>query len=393
VGRNVRDNSEQPPSVLVSQLCDYLRAGWQLDLARRTTEHALQPFSRRYFEQDGLLTFAGEWRAAHADAALDAAAALALPPYELDQNFRLKLGTLASMLRQPVRYFFRQRLGVVFGDTAVVGEDEEPFALDGLQRYQLEEAMLDDSGAQEELEQVDASLAQRAQRLGREGVLPIGLIGERLQAQLVADLVPVRSAWLTLCQQYPQPAPKLALKLTLAGLQLEDWLDQLRSDGNDTAWLMQMPSRVCDKGGALRADKLIPMWLRQLAAAAQGLPVTGFLVARDAIVVMLPLEQGPAYEVLADLVRIWRDGMDRPLPVACKTALALVRGLDARTVYDGGFELRGENEDLCLARLWPDFAALSAQPEFADCSMALYQPLVDWIDAAVTITPIEGEQA
>ncbi|MET0319360.1 MAG: exodeoxyribonuclease V subunit gamma [Duganella sp.] len=56
VGRNVRDNSEQPPSVLVSQLCDYLAAGWDLSLAARTTEHALQPFSPRDFEPQRFLT-------------------------------------------------------------------------------------------------------------------------------------------------------------------------------------------------------------------------------------------------------------------------------------------------------------------------------------------------
>jgi exodeoxyribonuclease V gamma subunit len=51
-GRSVRDNSTQPPSVLVSQLRDYIAAGWPGDLlAARTTEHPLQPFSRRYFEQ------------------------------------------------------------------------------------------------------------------------------------------------------------------------------------------------------------------------------------------------------------------------------------------------------------------------------------------------------
>ena len=46
VGRNVRDNSEQPPSVLVSQLRDYLAAGWDLDLRRadhRAPAAAVQP--------------------------------------------------------------------------------------------------------------------------------------------------------------------------------------------------------------------------------------------------------------------------------------------------------------------------------------------------------------
>ena len=61
------DNSEQPPSVLVSQLRDYLGAGWGEDVvSSRTTQHPLQPFSRRYFETGSpLFTYAREWRAAH----------------------------------------------------------------------------------------------------------------------------------------------------------------------------------------------------------------------------------------------------------------------------------------------------------------------------------------
>jgi exodeoxyribonuclease V gamma subunit len=391
VGRNVRDNSEQPPSVLVSQLCDYLRAGWALELSERSTEHALQPFSRRYFEQDGLLTYAAEWRAAHT-AGDPASAASELPPYELDEGFRLKLSMLAAFLRQPVKYFFRQRLGVIFGDAAMVGEDEEPFALDGLERYQLEDAMLDNSGEQEGLEEVRHSLEQRAERLQRQGLLPIGLIGQRKRDELVEDLIPVRTAWLSLLAQYRKDAHKLALKLDLAGIPLEDWIDQLRASENDVAWLTQMSSRVCEKSGAVRGEKLIPMWLRQLGAAAQGHPVTGFLVARDAIIVMSPLDQQDAHDTLSDIVRIWRDGMNRPLPVACKTALTMLAGNDPRPTYDGGFELSGEVDDLCLARLWPEFAALAQEPDFEDVSRALYQPLADWLANAITVTPIEGEQ-
>ena len=390
VGRNVRDNSEQPPSVLVAQLRDYLHAGWGLDLAARTTLHALQPFSRAYFERGGLLTFAGEWRAAHEDGNADGGDAQ-LPPYEVEDGFRLRLSTLAAFLRQPVRHFFRQRLGVYFAESAMVGEDEEPFQLDGLERYTLEDAMLADSGEMEAVEDVRASLQERGQRLRRQGVLPIGLIGDRVLEELVDELVPVRTAWLSLRGTYAEDAPKLAIQLELAGLPLEDWIDQLHRAQGATAWLMQMSSRVCDKSGALRGEKLIPMWLRQLAAAAQGHPVTGFLVARDAIVVMEPLEPHAAHAVLTRIVELWVEGMDRPLPAACKTGLALVMEGDPRSVYDGGFELSGENEDPCLARLWPDYAALAAQAEFAEKSRALYQPLADWLAQSVAVQPIEGE--
>ncbi|WP_295999398.1 exodeoxyribonuclease V subunit gamma [Rugamonas sp.] len=396
VGRNVRDNSEQPPSVLVSQLRDYLKTGWHMtddDLRARTTEHALQPFSRRYFEAGGLLTYAREWRAAHAVDADETTLAETLAPFDIDDKFRLKLVALTQFLRQPVRHFFRQRLGVHFGENALVGEDEEPFSLNALERYLLEDVMLDDGGAPEAMHEVRANLGARAERLGREGLLPIGLIGQQWQQQLVEALVPVRSAWLNLCSHYPLPAPKLAVDLQFGGVPLEDWIDQLRSNGDETVWLAQMSSKVTDKQQQPRGDKLIAMWLRQLAIGAMGVNATGILVARDAIVAMQPLAQADALAALETLVTIWRDGMGRPLPVACKTALALAQAGDPRAVYDGGFDLAGESADLCLARLWPDFAALSAEEEWADCSLALYEPLAIWLRDYITITPISGEDA
>jgi hypothetical protein len=54
-----------------------------------------------------------------------------------------------------------------------------------------------------------------------------------------------------------------------------------------------------------------------------------------------------------------------PLPTACKTALALVQEGDPRATYDGGFDIDGEVADLCLARLWPEYAELEAQAGFA----------------------------
>ena len=389
VGRNVRDNSEQPPSVLVSQLRDYLAAGWSLDrgLTTLTTAHALQPFSRRYFEDGGLLTYAGEWRIAHAEAG-QSPELLALGPYELDPGTRLSLGELASFVRQPVKYFFRRRLSVHFADAAMLGEDEEPFGLNALERYLLEDTMLDDGGAQEELADVRAGLQARADKLAREGVLPIGLIGRQVQEQLVDALVPVRSAWLSLRASFPEVAAKRAIALPFGELLVEDWLDKLRGNHGETAWLEQISSKVMDKSGLARGDKLMLMWLRQLVAAAIGFPVTGYLVARDAIVSMAPLDPAASREALATVLALWREGMNHPLPTACKTGLALVQDGDPRAVYDGGFDIGGEREELCLARLWPEFAALAAEEAWQDCTRELYGPLADWLREHVTLDPI-----
>jgi exodeoxyribonuclease V gamma subunit len=388
VGRNVRDNSEQPPSVLVSQLRDYLAAGWKLDLAPLTTEHALQPFSRKYFEEGGLLTYAGEWRAAHAG--VRAAGEAVLGPFECGPDSSLKLSDLAGFMRQPVKYFFRHRLSVSFLDAAGQGEDEEPFSFDGLKRFQLEDALLCDVGEPEALSEVRACMIARAERLVREGVLPLGLIGKEWQRERVDALVPVRSAWLTLRERFPRAGAKLALGLQFGELRVDDWLDQLRSNGGESVCLMRTSSKVLDKKGQARGDKLILMWLRQLATAALGHPVKGFLAARDAVIGMPALDTQQAYAALGVLVALWREGMNRPMPTACRTALALVGGGDPRAIYDGGFDLPGERDDLCLARLWPDFAALAREKAWIDCSRELYGPLADWLKT-IHITPI-GEQ-
>jgi exodeoxyribonuclease V gamma subunit len=395
VGRNVRDNSEQPASVLVSQLRDYLVSGWKLDLSERTTEHALQPFSRRYFERGGLLTYAGEWRTAHGDEdGEEGAQTDSLPAFELEPGFVLRLGELANFLRQPARYFFRRRLGVSFTESAVVGEDEEPFALDALERFFIEDHLLDDSGPAERLDEVRAVLSARAERLAREGVLPIGLLGRQWQEELVRGLVPVRSSWLRLGQRFPQAAPKLAVSLVFDdGLVLEDWIDRLRSDGERSAWLVQISSKVLDKAGKPRGDKLIGPWLRQLASAACGTPVAGYLVARDAIVEMAPLDPAAAQETLRALARLWRDNLDHPLAVACKTALAYLAEGDARATYDGGFELAGEVQEPCLARLWPDFESLSAAGDWPQVALKLYGPLAHWIAGQVAVTALAPEEA
>lgn len=388
VGRNVRDNSQQPPSVLVSQLRDYLRSGWELDLAKMTTEHPLQPFSRRYFEEGGLLTYAREWRAAHLDSTAPECGEL--PPAQIDPAFRLTVGELVRFIRQPVRYFFRHRLQVVFAQSELVGQNDEPFWLNKLDEYGIAGMLLDDDGRQEEIAEVPARMRERTARLAREGVLPIGLMGGYWQAQLVKSLVPVRTTWLTLCRRFPEASRKLPLSFGHEGLQLEDWLDKLRSNRSETVWIEQNPGNVTSgKEQAPRGDKLIGAWVRQLAAAALGHQITGYLVARDAVIVMAPLEQDAARTTLADLMACWQAGLQRPLPTACKTALQLLTADKAREAYDGGFATRGEADDPCLARLWPDFAALSDEPDWQAWSHRLYAPLVAWMQAHVTVAPLE----
>jgi exodeoxyribonuclease V gamma subunit len=154
------------------------------------------------------------------------------------------------------------------------------------------------------------------------------------------------------------------------------------------AWLELRPSRMCGpaRGNPVRADKLVAAWVKALVAAACGLRVRGVIVGRDATITIDPLPQAEAVDALETLMRTWREGMSEPLPLARKTALAWVSG-DGRpeSTYDGQQGRGGEvQEDACLARMFSDFEALTADGRFFDLANRLFGPLCAWTTAQVT---------
>ena len=415
-GRSVRDNSEQPPSVLVSQLRDYLAAGWgPAMLVPRTTEHPLQPFSRRYFERDqtgqhagaGLFTHAREWRVAHLTSVVPGLsgalgmAGMAAAAFDGNPDVPLTVAALANFLKNPVKEFFRQRLDVVFRDDDAAAEDDEAFSIGGLLEYgmlaEVSDAVLLRLDASQPAPDLAALVAEQAARIRRAGRLPVAELGRRAERMLVDSLVPMLERWCEMQSLFPLSAAKAPLRFAQQDLLLADWLDGLQTtpQAEQLVWLELSPSRLCTdlKNLQPRADRLLIAWVRMLAASACGEAVLGLLVGRDATVKINPLPQELAHDLLADLMRAWLEGMHEPLPVAAKTALALVKEVrDVAAVYDGASftpsgsdRPGGEGGEASLARLFPDFAALSADGRFAAYAQRLYAPINDWIQTCVTL--------
>ena len=439
-GRSVRDNSEQPPSVLVSQLRDYLAAGWGAPvLVQNTTEHPLQPFSRRYFEQTtaapALFTHAREWRAAHAvstapsasvsgaggagsgaatttttsttattTTAVTAPAAPTPTPAAADPP--LTVDSLTRFLKNPVRDFFRRQLDVVFGDGEALADDDEAFGLAGLQAHGLLQALIDRGlaallaaeatgpAAGRHAPDLRAVIAGQVARFQRAGCLPMAEQGRRAAQDLTETGVGMFVAWCELQSLYPVPAPRQPLRFDAAGLQLDDWLGPLRCAPDaptGPVWLQLSPSRLCDDPVKRkpRREVLIPVWVSLLAAAACWVPVRAVLVGRDATVTLDAPSQADARAALQTLMQAWRDGMASPLPLAARTALALLAGGDTVGVYEGRSFPRGglpaEGDEPCLARLYPDFEALAADGRFAAAAEALFGPMQRWIDSHATV--------
>ncbi len=391
-GRSARDNAEQPPSVLVSQLRDYLSAGWRgADgddvLAERTTGHPLQPFSRRYFEAGGLTTYAREWRAAHAPR-IDAQPTGRVPTFD-DADVPLTIAQLVRFLKNPVREFFRARLDVRVADEPDAMDEDEPFGPDALALYQLRAGLLDDPAVALR-DGARATLASRLRRLTGSGRLPMFGLGTRIADDLVLTLEPVLQRWIDGRVVYPHPMAKVPLRFEAFGVAIDDWLDGLRSDGAQTLWIAMNPSRLASHDGeSARADRLLGLWVTMLVAAACGHPVHAIVIGLDATLTVRPPDPGVALSALSALLATWHEGMTGPLPFAAKTALAFVEGSDSvASAYDGSFtNARGEGSEFCLHRIYPDHEALLDDGRFEVLAERLFAPLAAWVRTSITVVP------
>lgn len=420
-GRSQRDNQEQPPSVLVSQLRDYLAAAWGKEvLEQRTTEHPLQPFSRKYFEpqtgrapQDRLITYAGEWRAAHVDSDLGALVSHGKPAGTDDAAdnapAKMTIASLANFLRNPVKEFFKRRLQVSFDGFDGTTQDDESFSSGGLDRWALLEEVLRESrrqldtpssgNAADEAKDVAGIVQSQVARLKRAGWLPVAGPGQIVEAELGQTLVPMVARWQAARDQHPCARDKLPAHMTHpqdTNLVLDDWLVGLRSAdaAGPSVWIELQASKVADEGGkagpTVREDKLVAAWVRCLVSAACGHPAGGLVIGAGAAVHVTPPEQAQAVTVLASLMHACQAGLSgsKPMPTAVQTGLAFLKDpAKAWLAYDGSdfSPVPGEGKEACLARLYPDFAALSAQDEFESATRLLYEPYRDWLDGHVNV--------
>jgi exodeoxyribonuclease V gamma subunit len=431
-GRSVRDNSEQPPSVLVSQLRDEIDALWGAGTAERlTTVHPLQPFSRAYFEEgSGLRTYAKEWRAAQnandspvgaspagdgaleehehliackassCSGALGPAPAALLPPLDSAQGVPvITLAQLARFLRRPVGAFFRERLQVHLEDERSELHDEELFGLAGLDLYQLLEHELAHVPVDLASEQLPGHVQRVVQGLRKAGALPLAGVGLLEAQKLSHSLETLLAAALNERAGYPHAAQRVLVDLPHAHVHLQDALGGLLAaergqqggqevgpDGAQMALILRANSiaRIQVSGEALALpDKLIDVWLTSLAAAAMGQPLPCVVVGRNAVVRVPPQDPEAARTQLQVLLDTWVEGMRWPLPLP--PALAL-KWLDKKDhfnalldLYEGSSHQRAEvRQDPALARTYPTLDTLLATGAFERLAEAVYAPLKAW---------------
>ena len=324
VGRNIQDNSEKNPSILVSELLEYIgqscvyegdqqRApddAQQACFQRLIVEHPLQPFNSRYYqnaqqEQAKLYSFNEHWLTALTTQKQDLSEKVltALPALEQDSH-ELALDEVSRFLSHPARYFTQRRLKAYLSFKEEQELEDEPFALTGLAGYQLRNDLLQAMLAQQE--------GVFLQRLALQGALPYGAFGELSLTQTRQQCAQLFS----FLQSYGLEALEaIEVNLSVAGLSIQAWLDRPTAS-----------TRLSYRVGEATAHQKIRLWVEHLALCAQGTPMQHHLINLSPSnhkltqLSLVILSADDAKALLEAILQLLQAGLCQPLPLPAKSA-------------------------------------------------------------------------
>ena len=363
IGLSIQDNSERFPSVLVQELIDYIGQSHYLPgdealncdesearvKAHLTCLHTRMPFDPQNYQPGERQSYAREWLPAASQAGKAHSEFVQPLPFTLPETVPLE--TLQRFWAHPVRAFFQMRLQVNFRTEDSEIPDTEPFILEGLSRYQINQQLLNAL-----VEQDDAERLFR--RFRAAGDLPHGAFGEIF--------------WETQCQEMQQladrviacrqPGQSMEIDLACNGVQITGWLPQVQPDG----LLRWRPSLLSVAQG-------MQLWLEHLVyCASGGNGESRLFLRKDGEWRFPPLAAEQALHYLSQLIEGYREGMSAPLLVLPESGGAWLKTcydaqndamLDddstlqkARTkflqAYEGNMMVRGEGDDIWYQRLW-----------------------------------------
>ena len=310
-GRSIRDNSELPPSVVVSELLDYLgrfhRDGLPGATGSFVSAHPLQPFDAKYFKAPAPAGYDSELlpAARGLQAPIQTRVALRgisggapLPPLP-EAERRIELQELVWFFRNPARKYLA-RLGVQLADAQAEISADEPFALE--EAWDLRDDLL-------ELRLGGRPIQDCVQYAMARPDVPHGAWGRQLVESLageVGSFAVAVEAQLAVCRP-PQP-----FELEIGGDRLWGSLSGLGPNGMF--------------GYSLRKEgvhELLGWWLPHLVLCALRLEGT---VPRTRV---LQADGGFSFKAVADPMRIlagliaaYREGQVTPLAFFPKTCLA-----------------------------------------------------------------------
>ncbi|MEW5724961.1 MAG: exodeoxyribonuclease V subunit gamma [Thermodesulfobacteriota bacterium] len=318
VGQSLRDNSFLPPSVLVSELLDYLasRTDPPQDPELLVTRHRLQALSPAYFHgNSSLFSYSAENLAAARALAGPRQAPPLLFPERLpppEEEYRtMNLDDLLGFFAQPVQYLLTRRLGLRLVRPEETPGDTEPFDLSALEKYELDQFLAHQALAGRDLDRL--GLAVKA-----SGRLPHGGLGDLMYNELnrAATDFAARTAPLL----GGEPGRMMEIDLSLGEFHLTGRAGPVYPGG-----------LVHFRHARLKAKDFLRLWLHHLALgdAVPESRLAGLEQAGGGRVwttrSFRPV--GNAGELLGKLLALYWEGLSRPLPFFPRTSFEYAQRL------------------------------------------------------------------
>jgi len=289
IGQSLRDNSEIPPSVIVSELLEVLHNSYQL--SDPVIRHPLHPFSPRYFDNGNPQLFSYVQADLATAQRLRGDKSAAAPWWQgsiaAEDDELIAIEELLLFYNHPQRYFLQRQLGIRLPQLEMEAEEREPFALDPLSRYGIQQQWIAEALA-------DRSLPLA--KLQAQGLWPAGALGEiewRRQQPSIQRFVDTIKA-----KAMGSALPALAVDLALGPYRLVGKLGNLYANGS-----------LLYRYANIKGKDFIAAWLQHLLINRLE-PQTTHLLAKDDDLMFQP---GIGSEqTLRTMIEIYLQGRQRP---------------------------------------------------------------------------------
>jgi exodeoxyribonuclease V gamma subunit len=378
VGRSAVHNKEIPPSVVVSELLDYLDQAFVFPDNKPAsefvlTEHPLHAFSPRYFSSSNVDKRLFSYSEANAEASrsITGMRPPRMPPFisgplpEIEEfNCNLELRELIDFWGNPCRYFMRQRLGLTLRETDGCLSDSESFQLDNLEKYRIKEELL--------AEELEAATPLPLEVFHARGILPPGAIGE---LQLRSMRTEVHDLALVIRKHIGEGRKDepVSIDLELGRFSLSGKINAVYGGHS-----------VHFRTAKLNPKDHLRAWIAHLAlcASGEGKEPRTVLIGRDALVTFRHVSSARAQ--LQTLTEIFREGLMVPLPFFPASAMAFVDaelagGKDpffkARAKWIGPWRQPGEKDNRFIARCFD--VADPLDDRFAELARVVVTPMLE----------------
>jgi exodeoxyribonuclease V gamma subunit len=383
IGHDQRKNDVRQPSVLVAELIDYLRDGYDAPINQYITEHPLQPFSKQYFLAEKnkpntrLVSYNQQaFAIASASSNVKNTSEYIWPISETaKQIIEVSIDDFIGFFTDPAKWFLNNKYKtyVSIKDNGI--SDEELFEMNALNAWQAREAIKKQSINS------DASISSLVDKLEvtwqAQARWPLGSAGDSFKNKLKGT---IDHAWLDAAKL------KIAPRQVFVNELVKSHFGSLHISGN----VMVYDDSVIEHSASKRKEKTeLQFYLRALFSALTDSSIKQaqafFYKDKSVAEITLQLEGDFHRALLQQLVEVYLQYRDYGLPFLPELSKKISdaqQGSSAQALIDnawyGSQYILGVQSDITQRAYYINKERLES-PQFTQVSIHVWQAISSWL--------------